>query len=194
MSKDRVLRPRPFGRRLGALLVAASAFLAVSTSAADGTRVGVVDLQGALLQTQDGMSAAATLKNYTVKRQNDLDRRQKALQKEQDDLQKQSALLSRSSLMRRTEHWQRRMVDVQSKFMEYNKQLQQKQAEFMAPIMQKLLDAVKRVASSKGFDVVVDRAAAPYARADLDITGLVVQRYNSGGGGGKDAPKDDDKQ
>ena len=168
MSKDRVLRPRPFGRRLGALLVAASAFLAVSTSAADGTRVGVVDLQGALLQTQDGMSAAATLKNYTVKRQNDLDRRQKALQKEQDDLQKQSALLSRSSLMRRTEHWQRRM--------------------------EKVCDAVKRVASSKGFDVVVDRAAAPYARADLDITGLVVQRYNSGGGGGKDAPKDDDKQ
>ena len=138
------------------------------------------------------MSAAATLKNYTQKRQGDLDSRQKALQREQGDLQKQSRVLSRAALMRRTEHWQRRMVEVQTKFIEYNKQLQQKQAEFMSPIMQKLFGVVRRVASSRGFDIVVDKAAVPYSRADLDITDMVVQKYNSSGGvkgGGDDGDK-----
>ena len=184
------------GRRLGALFAAVAAFLFVSTSAADGTKVGTIDLQGALLQTEDGMSAAATLKNYTQKRQGDLDGRQRALQKEQDDLQKQSRVLSRAALMRRTEHWQRRMVEVQTKFIEYNKQLQQKQAEFMQPIMQKLFGVVRRVASAKGFDIVVDKAAVPYSRADLDITDMVVQKYNASGGvkGGDDGGGDDKKK
>ncbi|HHH27036.1 MAG TPA: OmpH family outer membrane protein [Polyangiaceae bacterium] len=186
--------PRP--GRLGALFAAFAAFLFVSTSAADGTKVGTIDLQGALLQTEDGMSAAATLKNYTQKRQGDLDGRQRALQKEQDDLQKQSRVLSRAALMRRTEHWQRRMVEVQTKFIEYNKQLQQKQAEFMQPIMQKLFGVVRRVASAKGFDIVVDKAAVPYSRADLDITDMVVQKYNASGGvkGGDDGGGDDKKK
>ena len=37
-------------------------FLIVSTATA-ATRIAVVDVQGALMRTEDGMSAAATLKN-----------------------------------------------------------------------------------------------------------------------------------
>lgn len=180
------------------LLYAFAAFFIVTTSAAQGTKIGVVDLQGALLQTEDGMSAAATLKNYTVKRQSDLDRRQQDLQHEQVDLQKQARILSRRAIQLRTEHWQRRMVEVQTKFIEYNKQLQKKQADMMNPIMQKLFGAIRRVATKRGFDIVVDRAAVPYSRSDLDLTDMVVQMYNGGGGKGDEGaaepePKGDDK-
>ncbi len=176
------------------LLYALAAFFIVTTSAAQGTKIGVVDLQGALLQTEDGMSAANTLKSYTIKRQSDLDRRQKDLQDEQEDLQKQARILSRRALQLRTEHWQRRMVEVQTKFIEYNKQLQKKQADMMNPIMQKLFGVIRRVASKRGFDIVVDRAAVPYARADLDLTDIVVQTYNGGGGGGDDKAEEGAKQ
>lgn len=181
-----------FRLKIPAVLLSLTAFLLVCTSAAEGTRIAVIDLQGALLQTEDGMSAAATLKNYTQSRQADLDRRQKDLQNEQGELQKQARVLSRRALQRRTEHWQRRMVSVQTKFIEYNKALQKKQAGMMSPIMQKLFRVIGRAATKRGFDIVVDRAAVPYARADLDITDLVVQLYNGGGGGG-DEPKGDDK-
>lgn len=176
-----------FRLRVFALLVALVSLLLVYPSAAEGARIAVVDLQGALLRTEDGMSAAATLKNYTQSRQSDLDRRQTELQREQDDLRKQARLLSRRALQRRTEHWQRRMVAVQTKFIEYNKQLQKKQAGMMNPMMQKLLRVVRRVASKRGFDIVVDRTAVPYARVDLDITDMVVQMYNGGGGGDDDS-------
>jgi outer membrane protein len=162
--------------------LALALFLVVSTAAAE-TKIAVVDLQSALMQTEDGMRAAATLKNYTASRQADLDKRQEELQKEQDDLRKQSLLLSRRAIQRRTEHWQRRMLEVQSKFIEYNKTLQKKQSGLMDPILKKLFAVVRRAASRRGFDLVVDKAAVPYARSDLDLTDVVVQMYNSGGGG-----------
>jgi outer membrane protein len=166
--------------------IALAAFLVVGTAAAQ-TKIAVVDLQGALLQTEDGMQAAATLKNYTTKRQHDLDTRQQELSNEQEDLRKQSRVLSRKSFQRRTEHWQRRMLETQTKFIEYNKQLQKKQSDMMAPIMRKLFKVVRRAASNRGFDIVIDKAAVPYSRSDLDLTELVVQMYNGGGAG------DDDK-
>jgi outer membrane protein len=170
--------------------LALSAFLVVGTAAAQ-TKIAVVDLQSALLQTEDGMQAAATLKNYTTKRQSDLDTRQQELSNEQEDLQKQSRFLSRKAFQRRTEHWQRRMLETQTKFIEYNKQLQKKQSDLMNPIMRKLFKVIRRAASRRGFDIVVDKAVVPYARADLDLTELVVQMYNGGDAGGDDDKPDD---
>ena len=167
-------------------LVALAVFTLVGTALAE-TNVATVDLQRALLQTEEGMRAAATLQNFTKKRQGELDGLQEALQKEQDDLRKQAAILSRAAFQRRTEHWQRRMLDVQTRFIQYNKELAGKQQELTGPIMQKMFGAIRRVAGRKGFDLVVDKAAVPFARSDLDLTDMVVQTFNSGDTG-EDAP------
>jgi len=181
--------PRPI--RWRCWLLGCAVFFIVTAAAAQA-KMAVVDLQGAMIQTEDGLRAAATLRNYTHSRQAELDRRQEDLQREQGDLQKQARLLSRRALQRRTEHWQRRMVSVQTKFIEYNKQLQKKQSDLMRPIIRKMFKVIKRVANREGYDIVVDRAAVPFARSDLDLTDRVVQLYNSGGGGGGD--KDEEKK
>lgn len=163
----------------GRTLLGLAAFTIASTAFAD-TKVAAVDVQRALLQTEEGVRAAGTLQNFTRKRQGELDGLQDALQKEQDDLRKQSMVLSRGAFQRRTEHWQRSMLDVQTRFIQYNKELATKQQELTGPLMQKLFGAIRRVATRKGIDLVVDKAAVPYARADLDLTDLVVQTFNSG--------------
>ena len=179
--------------RMSAILLATAAFFMVTASAADGTKVGAVDLQGALLQTSDGMSAQATMKRYMDRSQGDLDRRQKRLKSEEESLRRQMRFLSRASFQKRYEHYQQRMVKAQTKYIEYNKRLQKKQAEFMQPMMKKLFGVVRRAATRRGFDIIVDRQAAPYVRADLDLTDLVVQMYNGGGGGDADAPATEPK-
>lgn len=61
------------------------------------------------------------------------------------------------------------------------------------PILQGVLDAVKRIASQEGFEMVLEKSAVPYFRGDLELTDRAIQLYNSGqpGGaapGGKGAP------
>lgn len=177
-------------RRFTTGLLAAAAFLGVTTSSAQGTKIAAVNLQGALIQTEDGRSASATMKRYMDRRQAELDRRQRSLAREEKELRRQLKVLSRESFQRRYEHYQRRVLKVQSKFVEYNQQLQQKQANMMQPMTQKMFGVIRKAASRRGFDIVIDRAAAPYVRGDLDLTDLVVQMYNSGGGS---AGGDDDK-
>jgi outer membrane protein len=175
--------------RLPALLVAAAAFFGVTTSAAQGTKVAVVHVQAALLRTEDGMSMSATLKRYMDRHQNKLDRLQTSLKDEEKEIATQMPLLSRKAFQRRYMQYQNRMLGAQKTFFDAEKDLQKKQQDMMGPIMQKLNDAIRRVASRSGFDVVIDRTMVPYVRADLDLTDKVVQQYNTGGGAADPAPE-----
>ncbi len=164
----------------------ALALLTVAATARADSRVGVCDLRGALMRTEEGLKAAATLQNYTKKRQGEVDSLQDELKREQEDIKQQTVLLSRRAYQRRLEHWQRRMLAVQDRFIQFNKELATKQQELIGPLEQKLMGAVRRAASRKGFELVVDKAAVGWNDPSLDITDLVVQLYNGGGGGGED--------
>ncbi len=177
---------RRFTRALAVLAFATLPLVSPSTAAAQ-SRIAVVDVQTAVMQTEDGIRAQATLKKLFDKSQRDLDAKQEELQRAREDIERQARVLSREALARRTEDWQRRMVELQTVYVDYNKQLQKKQGELTGPILKKMLGIISRLAKKSGYDVIIDRSATPYARQDLDLTEQVVQMYNSGGGGG-DAP------
>jgi len=182
-------RPAPLLRRFLPRLLPALLFgllaLAPARDAAAESRIAVVDLQHAVMQTEDGIRAQATLKKLFDKRQRDLDAKQNDLQRAREDIERQSRVLSREALQKRMEDWQRQMVELQTVFVDYNKELQKKQGELTGPIIKKMMTVINRVAKKQGFELIIDKQAAPYARPDLDLTEQIIQLYNSGGGGGE---------
>ncbi|MRG91841.1 OmpH family outer membrane protein [Polyangium spumosum] len=172
---------------LAATVLSALVSLAPASASAEG-KIAVVDVQQAVMQTEDGIRAQGTLKKLFDKRQKELDAKQAELQKAREDIERQARVLSREALARRMEDWQRRMVELQTSFVDYNKELQKKQGDLTGPILRKMMGIITRVAKKKGYELILDRSATPYARPDLDLTEQVVQMYNSGGDGGGDAP------
>jgi outer membrane protein len=152
----------------------------VAAPAAAQMKVAVVDTQRAVMETEDGLRMQATLKKVFDSRQRELDKKQEDLQKERDDIEKQRDVLSKTALAKRVEKWQREMANLQTVFVEYNKELQKKQSELTQPIFQKAMGIIRRLATQDGYDVVVDKQAVPYVRSDLDLTDKVIQLYNQG--------------
>jgi outer membrane protein len=73
------------------------------------------------------------------------------------------------------------MMQLQTVFVEYNKEMQKKQNELTQPIFQKAMGLIRRLATQKGLDMIVDKQAVPYVRSDLDMTDQLITLYNSGG-------------
>lgn len=168
--------------------VAAGAVASVAPAIAAEMRIAVVDTQRAVMETEDGLRAQASLKKHFDDRQRELDRKQNELQKEREDIEKQRGVLSQEALQTRFEKWQREMADLQTVFVEYNQELQKRQNEITQPILRKAMGIIRRIATQKGYDVVIDKQAVPYHRSDLDLTDRVIQMYNQGAG---DAPEAD---
>jgi outer membrane protein len=156
-------------------------------------RVAVVDTQRAVMETEDGLRAQATLKKLFDKRQRELDQKQKDLQKEREEIEKNRNQLTNEAMAKRVENWQREMAQVQAVFVEYNKELQQKQNELTSPIVQKTVGIIRRLATQEGYDLVLERQAATYFRSDLDLTDKVITLYNRGETAAPPAPAGEKK-
>lgn len=170
-------------RRLVQVLALALGAGLFSSPALSQMKVAVVDTQRAVMETEDGLRMQATLKKVFDSRQRELDKKQEELQKERDDIEKQREVLSKTALAKRVDKWQREMVQLQTVFVEYNKELQKKQNELTQPIFQKAMGIIRRLATQDGYDVVVDKQAVPYVRSDLDLTDKVITLYNQGAPG-----------
>ena len=186
--------------RIPASLVLAAALalpvsLAAKTAAADGgtMKVAVVDVQRAVMQTEDGLRAQATLKKLFDSRQQELNKKQNELQKQKEEIDKQSKVLSQQALQKKMDDWQKQMVELQTTFVEYNKELEKKQRELQDPILERVMGTIKRIAGTDGYDLIVDRATVAFSRSDLDLTDRVIQLANGGAAapspGGQPAPK-----
>src|SRR5690242_17469116 len=111
-----------------------AAWVAIASPAhAEGT-IAVVDVQAAMMQTEEGQGAQATLKKLADRRQQEIDGKQNMLTRMRDDIEKQSRILSREALARRMDVWQREMLLLQRSFVDFNKELEKKQAELTNPI------------------------------------------------------------
>ena len=187
--------------RLSARLVLAAA-LAVLVSllgknaAAQTMKVAVVDVQRAVMQTEDGLRAQATLKKLFDSRQQELNKRQQELGKQKEEIDKQAKVMSQASLQKKVDDWQKQMVELQQTFVEYNKELEKKQKELTDPIFERVVGSIKRIAGTDAYDLIVDRATVAFSRSDLDLTDRVIQLANGGsagppaaGGAGSAAPK-----
>jgi outer membrane protein len=168
--------------RILSVVVSAVAVLLGSAQAHAQSKIAVVDTQRAIMETEDGLRAQATLKKVFDNKQRELDKKQEDLQKEREDIEKQRDVLSKTALAKRVDKWQREMMALQGVFVDYNKELQKKQGELTQPIVQKIMGAIRRLATQDGLDLVLDKQAAPYVRSDLDVTDRIITLYNQGSG------------
>jgi outer membrane protein len=151
-------------------------------------KVAVVDVQRAVMQTEDGLRAQSTLKKIFDSRQQEINKKQVDLQKQKEEIDKQSRVLSQQALQKKVDDWQKQMVELQGTFVEYNKELEKKQKELTDPIFERVIGAIKRLAGTDGYDLIVDRATVAFSRSDLDLTDRVIQLANSLNGGSAAPP------
>jgi len=167
--------------RYALAILLSAVFLLAAPAASAQMKIAVVDVQRAVMETEDGLRAQATLKKLFDRRQHELDARQDELKRARDDIEKQAKVLSKDALQRRMNEWQQSMAELQGVFMEFNKELQKEQNKMTQPILNRVLSVLRQVAAQEGYDAILERNAVPYARTDLDITDRVIQRYNTGG-------------
>jgi outer membrane protein len=169
-------------------MIVASAFAfsigAASEANAADAKIAVVDMQRAVTETQAGANAQATLKKLFSSRQSELETKQKELSKKKDALDKaaKGGKIPQPQLQQQAEQLQKEFGDYQQVTLTYQREMQQKEGELTQPILQGVLAVVRRIAAQEGYEVVLEKSAAPYFRADLDVTDKAIQLFNQQGG------------
>lgn len=185
MSPARTLRSILVGAALALPAVAPTVLVSEEAYAEPGQRFAVIDTRRAIMETEEGLRVQANLKKLFDAKQVELSEKEQKLQQEGEAIAKEEKAKGASPAIEQKKlEWRQKAAALQETLMEYQREMQRKEAELTTPMFQKMISLVKRVASMDGYDLVVDKAAVPYYRADLDITDKVIQLYNADGGAG----------
>ena len=148
---------------------------------AQDVKVGVVDLQRAMNETEDGRRAKRRLKTLFDKRQKELDGYQEDLKKMGEQLEQQKNVLSENVLRERYAQYQQKLAELQQLYMESQRELAAKEAEYTQQILERMQAILRRIGQTEGFTLIVEanEGGVIFAPTHLDLTDRVIQRYNS---------------
>jgi len=159
--------------------------LAGSSALAQEVKLGYVDMQRALGETEDGRKAKANLKKIFDQKQKELDEQQEELKKAIEDLDKKRTLLPADKVHEKEVELQGRMQKVQQTYVRHQQDLQTKEQEATGKIIERMQKILGKIAISENFTMIFDKTAGGivFAKPSLDLTNDLIRRYNAGEGG-----------
>lgn len=162
--------------------VLAMAMTVSAQTAAAPTKVGIINIQAAIIKTRDGQAAAKELEGKSAPKKKELEKLQGEIQGMRDKLSKLSSVGSedqKQTLMRdidqRTKSFNRQVEDAQA-------ELDQEQGRILNELGGKLLAVLDKYARDNAYAVILDVSAQNtpvlFAANGIDVTEDVVTLYD----------------
>ena len=156
--------------------------MAAMVHAQTPTKVAIIHVQNAILQTKDGQKAAAELQARFAPKKEALEKRQAEIATLQDTLRKGSATMSeeaKAKLMRD--------IDANNKSMQRDTEdaqadLDAEQGKIMQELGNKVMAVLEKFATANGYALVLDvsnpQTPVLWASQTIDITSDIVKLYD----------------
>lgn len=166
-------------RFLGILLTALLVSAAAPALAAEA-KIGYVDLQKALNQSEAGKAAKEKIGKTVKEYEGTVETRQKELKKLKDELDKQSLVLAEEARAAKERDYQQKLKDFQRFTKDIQEELQQKDAQFTQKILKDLIQIIKEIGQKEGYTLILEQTESSllYASDKIDITNQVIKTYD----------------
>lgn len=164
------------------LIVALFLLLAIpfSAQAADGAKIGSVDIQKVLLTSEAGKVAKEQLGQRAGKYEAEKTSKESELKKLKGELESQGALLNESARSAKERDYQQRLKDYQRFLKDAQEDLQAKNDEFTGRLVDEIVRVAQEFGRKNGYTAIfVKSEAMLYLDPAADVTDQVLKAFNA---------------
>jgi outer membrane protein len=169
-------------KKLTGIIIIALAFLCfqLGTLAVEPTKIGVLDLQRCIQESNEGKRIAESLKNKQAEMQKDVEKKQQELATMQKDMEKQSMMLSAEAKIEKEKEFEKKKRDFQYLMQDLNEEMKKLDSDAQVNIITALSGVVETIAKQQKFDLIIERSngGVIYFTKGLDITDMVITEFN----------------
>jgi outer membrane protein len=161
-------------------LVIATLALSVSfASAQERMKIGYIDVQRVIAESQSGKRAKERFQVQVKKAEADVQKERQDLERLKSDLDKKGPLLKEEERRSMEADLQKRSVILQRTMNDYQQDLRHKESEIMSDILKEVEQIVNEVGKAEKFTLIFERSQIIYSDQGIDITSKVIETYNS---------------
>ncbi|MEQ8822553.1 MAG: OmpH family outer membrane protein [Sumerlaeia bacterium] len=159
-------------RSLSALLIAAALTLPL-TAQTTPSRIGFVDIEIVLEQSQALRLALDEMDRELALRAREIDRQEREFRRQRFDLDRQERLLSEDERERRRDELLAMEREIEREQFEFESDLRSRERQ-IEPVLEYIMDVVADVAEREGYDMVLRGEVVIYGNRTADLTPQVI--------------------
>lgn len=143
-------------------------------------KLGFVDLQEALNNSQAGRDAKAKIAQKAKEYEAEFVEKRKELKSLNENLKKQMALLSSEAKREKERKYQQKVTDLQRSTTDAQEDLKQQDADHTREIVKTLVKIVEKIAQKEGYTLVFEKGEGSilYADKKIDLTAQIIKAYD----------------
>jgi|ERR1051326_5244552 outer membrane protein len=162
--------------RTGLLCLALSSLTALASAQ---TKMAVINLQRAVLESNEIKKASTALEAKYKPRQQEIEKLQQDLERIQQQLQAGQGKLSPQGEAELQAEGTRKQTTLTRKGEDLQKEVDAERNEILAKSSKQMQEVVGKLAAEKGYDMVVDVSNTVFFKPALEITSDAITAYNA---------------
>ncbi|MBI3785565.1 MAG: OmpH family outer membrane protein [Deltaproteobacteria bacterium] len=157
-----------------------TSLLVASTAFADGLKLGYVDLQRALNDSEAGKKAKDEFKVQVDKVQAGLKKKKDAIDALKEQLDKKALVMKDEERGNLEEDYRKKMRDFERDYKDSQTDLQQKDSELTGAIIKDLQEVIRDYGERENYTMIFEASstAVLYGAKSSDLTASILEEYN----------------
>jgi outer membrane protein len=147
--------------------------------AADVAKIGVIDLQKILENSNFGKSIQADLKKEKEKMESDLKQKGSEIEKIRQRLERESMVMSKEMRDDKEREQRIKINDFKTLQKRYRSDLQKLEANLMNQLKADIKEFVETIGKKEGYLLIINKFGVLYAPGSIDITDKLIQKLNA---------------
>src|SRR5215467_359426 len=168
-------------KTLAAILLSLPVFAIAAGAAAQQMKIGYVDLQRALNESDAGKRAKERFKTQVDKLQGDLKKQKDQLDSLKEQLEKKASVMKEDDARDMQKDYEKKLRDFERNYKDSQGELQQKDNELTVELLKELQGVIEQFGKEGGYSIILEQSSSSvlYGSPELDLTEQVITRYNA---------------
>ena len=152
----------------------------ILTSNASDVKLGYVDLNRALNESNAGMNASKELADIVKSKQKLIAEKEERLNNLKNEITSQTAVLSSDALKKKQEEHDELVKSYQRMVQDSKEEVQKKQSGFMKDIIISIRQIITDYGKSEGYTAIFERIESGllYMAETTDLTDMIINKFN----------------
>ncbi len=168
---------RTFKPIIAATILSLCFFVATSYGA-DVAKIGVVDLQRVLDQSNAGKKFNAEIKNQGKKMETELKEKGAEIEELRERMEREALVMSKEMREEKERDIRIRINDFKSLERKFKQDMQLLNRQFTKQIQEETIELIQEIGKTEGYLLVIEKTVVLYAPNTVDITDQLIQKYN----------------
>lgn len=168
--------------RLGKFgLIAAVAwvfFYVLPVNAADVAKIGVIDFQRVLTESEAGKSVQSEIQKKGREMETNLIELGKEIEGLSEQMSREAMVMSKEKREEKQREIEIKKYDFQSLQKKYQMEFRELEAIEVEKLKNEIFDVAEKIGKKEGYLLIIEKSAAIYYPSSIDMTDLIIEEYN----------------